>query len=112
MKMERCVVGAETVRMLELGHPWVIADRYTGKWPTGRAGDLVELVDEKGRLLATALRDPGDRVVARVLEHGPMRLDRPWLQRRIEQAAALRANHVELAETSAYRLVNGSYNFV
>jgi len=107
MNTGRCVVGPETVRMLELGHPWVIADRYTGKWPAGRAGDLVELADEKGRLLATALRDPGDRVVARVLEHGPMRLDRPWLQRRLEQALALRSGHVDLAETSAYRLVNG-----
>ncbi len=107
MKTGRFVVGPETVRMLELGHPWVIADRFTKKWPTGKAGELVELSDEKGRLLVTALLDPADRVVARVLERGPMRLDRLWLQRRIERAVSLRSAHADLAETTAYRLVNG-----
>ena len=27
--MRNCTVGPDTLRMLELGHPWVIADRYT-----------------------------------------------------------------------------------
>ncbi len=107
MKCKRCVVGPETVRMLELGHPWVIADRYTRSWPAGKPGDLVELADEKGRLLATALLDPGDRVVARVLGAGALQLDRNWLRTRLEQALALRSDHGYLGETTAYRLVNG-----
>ncbi len=65
-------VSPETVRMLELGHPWVIADRHTKQWPAGKAGDLVQLADDKGRVLATALRDPQDRVVARVLAFAPL----------------------------------------
>lgn len=107
MKSGRFVVGPETVRMLELGHPWVIADRYTRKWPTARAGEVAELTDESGKLLATALLDPADRVVARVLTPGPLRLDKAWLQGRLERAAALRANHADLADTTAWRLVNG-----
>ena len=107
MKGGNCIVGPETVRMLELGHPWVIADRYTRKWPKGRSGDLVELTDERGLVLATALLDPEDRVVARVLGHGKMSLDRPWVQERVERAAALRRDHADLTETTAYRLVNG-----
>jgi len=107
MKDKGFVVGPETVRMLELGHPWVIADRYTKLWPAGKAGDVVPLCDEKGRLLATALLDPRDRVVARVLQSGAMRLDRPWLQRRIEAAIALRKAHADLEGTTAFRLVNG-----
>ena len=107
MKKERFVVGPETVRMLELGHPWVIADRYTRKWPAGKAGDVVELTDEQGKLHATALLDPADRVVARVLAHGPMRFDKAWLQGRIERAAALRSDHADLGDTTAWRLVNG-----
>jgi 23S rRNA (cytosine1962-C5)-methyltransferase len=107
MKTGRFVIGPETVRMLELGHPWVIADRYTRKWPAGKAGEVVELADEQGKLFATALLDPADRVVARVLAHGPMRLDKAWLQGRIERAAALRSDHADLGDTSAYRLVNG-----
>ena len=107
MKTECFTVGPETVRMLELGHPWVIADRYTRKWPVGRAGDLVRLCDEKENFLATALLDPGERVVARVLELGPMRLDRAWVQAKVARAAALRSAHADLEGTSAFRLVNG-----
>lgn len=107
MKTGLYMVGPETVRMLELGHPWIIADSYTRKWPAARAGELIELTGEDGRLLATALLDPADRVVARVLAPGAMRLDKAWLLRRIEKAAALRREHAELGDTTAYRLVNG-----
>ena len=41
----RCTVGPETVRMLQLGHPWVIADRFTSRWPKGECGALIDLVD-------------------------------------------------------------------
>jgi len=101
------IVGAESVRMLELGHPWIIADGYTKKWPSGEAGDLVELTDASGRFLATALLDPKDRIVARVLSRQHMRLDRGWLKKRLERAIALRREHADLGETNAYRLVNG-----
>lgn len=93
--------------MIELGHPWIIADAFTRKWPSGEAGDLVELVDPSGRFLAVALLDPKDRIVARVLSRERMSLDRGWVKKRLEQAIALRKNHAELGDTTAYRLVNG-----
>lgn len=104
--MNTVVVGPETVRMLELGHPWVIADSYTRRWPRGKAGDLVQLADERGRCLATALLDPADRVVARVLSRQPMQLDRAWLSKRIGAAVSLRQTWAGLGETTACRLVN------
>lgn len=107
MKVRRLTVGPETVRMLELGHPWVIADRFTRQWPAGKAGEVVELADGGGRLLGTALLDPSDRVVARLLAPGAVRLETPWLCGRLEKAAALRRDHADLSETTAFRLVNG-----
>jgi 23S rRNA (cytosine1962-C5)-methyltransferase len=101
------VIGAESVRMIELGHPWIIADAYTKKWPAGAAGEVVELTDASGRFLATALLDPKDRIVARILSRQRMRLDLAWLKRRLQAAVALRREHANLAETNAYRLVNG-----
>ncbi|GFO64492.1 class I SAM-dependent rRNA methyltransferase [Geomonas paludis] len=101
------LVGNESVRMIELGHPWIIADAYTKKWPAGEAGDLVELVDGSGRFLASALLDPKDRIVARILSRQRMRLDRGWVQARLERAVALRKNHAQLDDSDAYRLVNG-----
>jgi 23S rRNA (cytosine1962-C5)-methyltransferase len=101
------IVGAESVRMLELGHPWIIADAYTKKWPAGETGDLIELTDASGRFLATALLDPKDRIIARVLSRQRMHLDRAWIKKRLERAIALRRNHADLSDTNAYRLVNG-----
>ncbi|MDY6849322.1 MAG: class I SAM-dependent rRNA methyltransferase [Thermodesulfobacteriota bacterium] len=100
------VVGPETVRMLELGHPWVIADRYTRRWPKGCAGDLVLLTDEKGRSLGCALRDPGDRVVARVISEKAVSLDQSWFEGMLRDAL-MRRRHADLGGTTAYRLVNG-----
>ena len=107
MQNERYVVGPETMRMLELGHPWVIADRFTKRWPRGRAGEVITLSDEKGKELATALLDPGERIVARVLGLGRVRFDQSWVRERIERAAALRYDHADLDGTTAWRLVNG-----
>ncbi|WP_429885261.1 class I SAM-dependent rRNA methyltransferase [Geoalkalibacter halelectricus] len=100
------VVGPETVRMLELGHPWVIADRHTKRWAQARAGEVAALTDQSGRFLATALMDPGDRVVARVLDFAPLRFDGPWLRERLSQAQA-RRRQADLEDSTAYRLVNG-----
>lgn len=105
--MQTLQVSPETVRMLELGHPWIIADRFTRQWPPARAGELVQLGDGRGRVLATALLDPKERVVARVLAFGPLRLTADWLRRQLEQAAALRTGQAGLGDTTAYRLVNG-----
>ncbi|MCM2358588.1 MAG: class I SAM-dependent rRNA methyltransferase [Geobacteraceae bacterium] len=100
-------IGPESVRMLELGHPWIIADAYTKAWPTGAAGDLVELTDQQGRFLATALLDPADRIVARVLGRDRLRLDRAWLAKRLQAALQLRRAHADPGDTNAWRLVNG-----
>ena len=107
LKHDRRIVGPETDRMLKLGHPWVVADAYTQKWPVGQIGQIVELYDEQGHFLATALLEPGDRIVARVLSRERMQMDQSWLMKRLQAAIDLRRNHADLIETDAYRLVNG-----
>jgi 23S rRNA (cytosine1962-C5)-methyltransferase len=106
MQGARRIIGPESVRMVELGHPWIIADAHTKKWPAGKAGDLVELTDPRGTYLATALLDPGERIVGRIISREKMRLDLPWLKQRLGGAIALRRKHGNLGDTDAYRLVN------
>ncbi|MDD2850839.1 MAG: class I SAM-dependent rRNA methyltransferase [Desulfuromonadaceae bacterium] len=101
-----CTVGPETARMLALGHPWVVADAYTRKWPAGAPGRTVHLCDRSGTFLATALLDPQERIVARVLARTRIRLDRPWLTRQFSRAIELRRSHADLNNSTAYRLVN------
>jgi 23S rRNA (cytosine1962-C5)-methyltransferase len=102
------VIGPESVRMVELGHPWIIADGYTKHWPTGQPGQVVALTDNNGRFLASALLDPQDRIVARVLSRGRIQIDQSWLAMRIQAAIDLRSDHAGLDDgTTAFRLVNG-----
>jgi len=106
MQLEKRIVGPETIRMLELGHPWVIADSHTRRWPTGQPGQTVALTDAKNHFLATALLDPDDRIVARVLSREVIHLNSDWLRQRLESAISLRHDHAALENSTAYRLVN------
>lgn len=106
-ELPKLVVGPETVRMLELGHPWVIADRFTKSWPSLPCGTVATLVNGAGDFVATALLDPHDRIVARILARKPITLDRAWLGKQIDKAVSLRVQHARLEGTSAYRLING-----
>lgn len=107
MKDRKFTVGPETARMFELGHPWVLADRYTKLWPQTKAGEVVPLTDAAGKLLAMALLEPASQVVARVLEFGPMKLGYDWIRAKVVQARRLREEHVDLEGTTAFRLING-----
>ncbi|HEY5674137.1 MAG TPA: class I SAM-dependent rRNA methyltransferase [Malonomonas sp.] len=104
--MKSCQVGPDTVRMLELGHPWVIADKFTKQWPAGKAGELISLQDEQQQHLATALYDPQDRIIARVLDVNKIQLDAGWLEKKLRSAQLLRQQHALLDDTDSYRLVN------
>ncbi|MDT8440529.1 MAG: class I SAM-dependent rRNA methyltransferase [Desulfuromonadales bacterium] len=99
-------VGPETARMLKLGHPWVIADRFTARWPACEPGRLAVLADADGSRLGTALLDPQARVVARLLSRESIVPDRPWFVQRL-QAAGRARRWLDLGDTSAWRLVNG-----
>lgn len=105
-KRHQLQVGPETGRMLKLGHPWVIADRYTKSWPVLASGSLAELVDSDGRFLATAMIDSGSRIVARVLSRSCIRLDEDFLLHRLRAAVADR-RWIEFGDTEVWRMVNG-----
>jgi len=107
MAAEKRIISPESVRMVELGHPWIIADGCTKKWPLGKSGDLLELTDSQGRFLATALFDPGERVIARIISREKIKLDLHWLKSRLQKAINLRRSFIDAEETNACRLVNG-----
>jgi 23S rRNA (cytosine1962-C5)-methyltransferase len=104
-KLQRCTIGPETARMLALGHPWVIADSYTRRWPQLNCGDLIELIGEDGGGCGTALCEPGARIVARRLGAGRVTLDAVWLGRQLETARQARSR-IDYADSDVARLVN------
>jgi 23S rRNA (cytosine1962-C5)-methyltransferase len=112
MATEKRVVGPDSARMIELGHPWIIADGFTKKWPGSKAGDLLELTDPKGNFLATALSDPDERIVARIISRRKTALDLNWIKSRLQSAIRLRRDFIAQEETDAFRLVNGEGDYL
>lgn len=112
MKTKRLKIGADTERMLRLGHPWVIADKYTRQWPPCHNGEIAELCSPDDKPLAIALIDPHSRIVARVLDRPEVRIDAHWLGRKFLQAMVLRKDHVDLAQTDTCRLVNAEGDYL
>lgn len=104
-KHPRRTISSETVRMLNLGHPWVISDRITSNWPKTECGSLVELVSEKGDSMGTALCDPGSRIVARRLSSSVVKLDHHWLAKMLTQAQTSR-RWLDFGDTNVSRLIN------
>lgn len=99
--MQQLGIGRESAGFVQRGHPWIRPDRFTRGLERLRPGDVVHLVDEHGRTVATALADPGAAVCARVVPDG-------W-----DPAAAARAAWAKRAtlhadpETDCYRVVHG-----
>ncbi|GAB4167367.1 MAG: class I SAM-dependent rRNA methyltransferase [Geothermobacteraceae bacterium] len=101
-------VGDETARQLKNGHPWVVADRFTARWPKNlKAGEIVLLRAPGGDGLGSALVDPGARVVARLLDADSNIIDRDWIEQRLKRAVAMRKELVDQEKTDCLRLVNG-----
>jgi len=112
MSSGKRALSPESVRMVELGHPWIIADGHTKKWPISRTGDLLELTDPQGKFLATALSDPEERIVARIISRKKTGLDLNWIKLRLQVAIKLRRNFINQEETNAYRLVNAEGDYL
>jgi 23S rRNA (cytosine1962-C5)-methyltransferase len=103
--MKKYIVSPDTARMIALHHPWVLADRHTKNWQGVKCGELALLCNEEQTPLATALLDPADRVVARIVGAPGVKLDAGWFRNRLQKAKKLR-EQAGLDETDAYRLVN------
>jgi len=109
MGLKKLTVGAETARMLKLGHPWVIADRYTASWPSDLGiGEIALVHGPQDERLGTVLLEPGARTVARLLDHARIdSLGVDWFVSRLSDAQEMRRSFLGLDRTEAFRLVNG-----
>jgi len=94
-------VGRESAGFVQRGHPWIRPDRFTRGLERLRTGDVVHLVDEHGRTVATALADPGAAVCARVVPDG-------WDPAAAARAAWARRTPLHAdPDTDCYRVVHG-----
>jgi 23S rRNA (cytosine1962-C5)-methyltransferase len=100
----RAIVSARAAKRWTQGHPWIYRSDLERR-PDVPAG-IVEVADEKGRRLGSALWSPASEISLRLLERNPdIPIDAAWWRNRIHDAAARRSDVA--AHTNAYRIVHG-----
>ncbi|MCA9965864.1 MAG: class I SAM-dependent rRNA methyltransferase [Anaerolineales bacterium] len=88
-------------------HPWLFSGGIARVVGEPEAGDVVEVVGENGRFLATAYYNPHSQIRARVLSwREGEAIDAAFWNGRLQRALAARAALQLEPQTTAYRLVN------
>ncbi|MFW5846361.1 MAG: hypothetical protein ACOCXJ_09060, partial [Planctomycetota bacterium] len=111
MATPRLQVSRASAGFLRRGHPWLRPDRFTRGLERLQHGQVVNLVDDQGRALASALIDrEHPEICARVFHRRPDRNFDPTaaLARAWQRRAALHAD----PDTDAYRIVHGEADFL
>ena len=72
------------------GHPWVFSNEITSPIKKIQAGDLVRLVNSKGKPLAVGYGNPHSLIAFRCLERADAEITPAWLAGQILKAAAFR----------------------
>lgn len=96
-------------------HPWIYSGAIS-QAEKAADGDLVRIVDHKGRFLARGYWNSQSQIQARILSWRDEAIDEAWWRRALSRATSLRAtrcvdNGVD-SETAAYRLLNAENDFV
>lgn len=89
-------------RAIAQGHPWLWSDAIDG---FANPGEVVDVVDSRGRVLATGIADESP-IGVRIFSTTGESVNASLFERRIEAAAQLR-DFVVPPNTNAYRLLHG-----
>jgi 23S rRNA (cytosine1962-C5)-methyltransferase len=87
------------------GHLWVYDNEIDRVEGTPEAGDLADVLTDRGRFLGRGYLNPRSKIRVRLLTRADEPVDEAFFARRLEAAAALRRRVV--SGTTAYRLVFG-----
>ena len=88
------------------GHPWVYESAVRQANRDGLTGEVAVIYDRRDKLLAIGLFDNESPIRVRILQRGPARIDRPWLESRVAEAVARRHGLVD-ESTNGLRLIHG-----
>ena len=95
---------------LEQGQPWVYANEVDRMEGEAEPGALVDIVDHKGKYLATGYWNPQSRIVVRIVAFEPVEMDQAFFAERLRQALAHRERF--LAASQDCRLVYGEADYL
>lgn len=98
---------AKSVKAVQNRHPWLFSGGIRRVEGEPQPGDLVQMVDDRGRALALAYFNPHSQIRGRILTWNPAEIidDSFWLKR-IRRAVRGRELLNLAPHTTAYRLIN------
>ncbi len=100
--MAYCLLKPGSERPIKGGHPWVYAGSL--EKVEAEAGQVVEVLDHRGRFIAKGHFHPRSPIAIRILTWRREAIDRRFFRRRIQGAFGLRTSLQRI--TSAMRLIN------
>ncbi len=99
-------IGRKGADRLATGHPWIFRSDIVSANDAG-AGELVHVLDPRGRFLAQAHYSTSSQIALRVLSRTPEKVD---IAARIAAAQQFRSRVV--SDSTAYRLVHAEADFL
>ncbi len=89
-------------------HPWLFSGAVDEVEALSEAvaGDLGDVVDSSGRFLARGTVQPDSQILCRIFTWKDEPVDAGFFHRRVERAAAMRAELFAGGETTAWRVIN------
>lgn len=105
--MSDVVLSPGRDRSVRRRHPWLLSgsvDRLVGE---AAIGSEVRVLSSSGEVLGWGHLSPGSKIRVRLFAFGKDEPPKDWLEQRIAEAVARRADDPLLAETDAVRLING-----
>ncbi len=108
--MKTLTVSRSTARFIKLGHPWVRIDKFTKGLAALKTGDVVTLIDEHKRGIASALADPEQDICARVFHKLPQK--HLHIHDALDRAKLRRQELIDDADTNCFRLIHGESDFL
>ncbi len=92
-------------------HPWIYSGAISHA-ENAADGDLVTVVDHKGRFLARGYWNSQSQIQARIMTWRDEAIGADWWRKMLSRAVSLRATHLTHNKKAAYRLLNAENDFV
>lgn len=100
-------INKKAEKALKSGHPWIYAEEVTEREYGIENGDIVDVINEKGRYLGSGFYNDNSKILVRILsENTNDKFDREFFKRRIKYAIAYRMT-VMKTDISCCRLIFG-----
>lgn len=106
----RIILNKTRKKRLEAGHPWIYGNEVERIEGEAVPGSVVEVVDHRGKFLASAYINPASKMIGRVVSYRPLeRMDKRFFAERFRTCLEVRER---FTDARYCRLVYGEADFL